>query len=156
MPVNFKGDIDYPAMSPLKTHTAAASGKIIAGTKITRAVLLCISLLLVAFTTRLSARQGRLLVDQNPRYLESLNRYARVADSLTRMEGTTIQQTYKAYDWYQARQERRQRRLEWRRSNRPSDHYFRGYSSSFWLPYSPYLWMSWLGYWHRNTVRYCP
>lgn len=58
------------------------------------------------------AQQTDLAADQNPRYAESVNKYSRVADSLTRAQGTTVQETYKAYDWYTAREERRALRRE--------------------------------------------
>lgn len=58
------------------------------------------------------AQQRELVADQNPRYAESVNKYSRMADSLTREQGTTVQQTYKAYDWYEAREERRRLRRE--------------------------------------------
>ena len=54
------------------------------------------------------AQQAALAPDQNPRYHESANRYMLVADSINRLQGTTVQNTYKAYDWYTAREERRQ------------------------------------------------
>ena len=60
------------------------------------------------------AQQASLLPDQNPRYQESERRYALVADSLNRQQGTTVQNTYKAYDWYTAREERRQQNRQWR------------------------------------------
>jgi hypothetical protein len=50
--------------------------------------------------------------DQNPRYQESRAKYIEMADSLNRDQGTTVQQTYKAYDWYEAREERRKLRRE--------------------------------------------
>jgi hypothetical protein len=65
-----------------------------------------------------SAQQTALLADQNPRYRESQAKYARGADSLTSLQGTTIQDTYKAYDWYEAKLERRRQNREWRHQER--------------------------------------
>jgi hypothetical protein len=65
-----------------------------------------------------SAQQTALLADQNPRYTESQAKYARGADSLTSLHGTTIQDTYKAYDWYEAKLERRRQNREWRHQER--------------------------------------
>jgi hypothetical protein len=70
------------------------------------------------FVNAASAQQTALVADQNPRYKESQAKYARGADSLNSLHGTTIQNTYKAYDWYEARQERRQQNREWRHQER--------------------------------------
>ncbi|MBX9734133.1 MAG: hypothetical protein K2X37_08715 [Chitinophagaceae bacterium] len=51
-----------------------------------------------------------LLPDQNPNYLASQEKYTKIKDSLLFYSNTTIQDTYKAYDWYQARIERRNNR----------------------------------------------
>lgn len=58
------------------------------------------------------AQQAHLEKDQNPRYEQSRAKYMNMSDSLTRNQGTTIQQTYKAYDWYEAREEKRKLRRE--------------------------------------------
>ncbi|MDN5284004.1 MAG: hypothetical protein JWR38_278 [Mucilaginibacter sp.] len=65
-----------------------------------------------------NAQQTGLAPDQNPRYLESQYKYARVADTLNSLHGTTIQNTYKAYDWYEAKLERRRQNREWRHQER--------------------------------------
>jgi hypothetical protein len=89
-----------------------------------------------------------LVADQNPRYKESLQKYAPLADSLTKSLSTTLQQTYKAYDFYEARLARRAQRREWRHQenmNRP--YLYNNYwSDSF---YSPYWRNS--GFYYRNT-----
>lgn len=69
------------------------------------------------------AQQAGLLPDQNPRYMESQVKYARVADTLNSLHGTTVQNTYKAYDWYEARQERRLQNREWRHQERMNGYY---------------------------------
>lgn len=74
-----------------------------------------------------SAQQTQLVQDQNPRYRESERKYARVADTLNDLHGTTIQNTYKAYDWYEARQERRQQNREWRHQERLNGSYYDDY-----------------------------
>jgi len=66
----------------------------------------------LAWSTATQAQTSELLPDQNPRYLEAQQKYGISADSLTRDQGATVQDTYKAYDWYQAREERRQLRRE--------------------------------------------
>lgn len=66
----------------------------------------------LAFTTAGYAQKNDLLNDQNPRYQESRAKYIELADSLNRNQGSTVQSTYKAYDWYEAREERRKLRRE--------------------------------------------
>jgi hypothetical protein len=66
----------------------------------------------LCFTTNSYAQKTDLLKDQNPRHQESRAKYMNLADSLTRNQGTTVQETYKAYDWYEAREERRKLRKE--------------------------------------------
>lgn len=66
----------------------------------------------VLFALTSNAQQAGLVQDQNPRYEEARARYMNKADSLTSTQGTTIQNTYKAYDWYEAREERRKQRRE--------------------------------------------
>src|SRR5690606_3654130 len=85
--------------------------------------------------------------DQNPNFNRSLQRYVRLSDSLLRYQGATIQQTYKAYDWYQAREERRALRRERRHLERMANPYYNdwyypsigfgyyGYNNWGWSPY---------------------
>lgn len=89
------------------------------------------------------AQEATLVPDQNPRYKESQQLYMKVSDSLTRTQSTTPQQTYKAYDWYQARMERRQQRREWRHQENMYNGYYNNYSwPSYYSPYSS---------WRRNN-----
>lgn len=66
----------------------------------------------------LSVQAQELLPDQNPNYLISKNKYMQHKDSLGMYMNTTVQNTYKAYDWYEARQERRQVRFDNRMQRR--------------------------------------
>ncbi|MCW3467108.1 hypothetical protein [Chitinophaga nivalis] len=75
-----------------------------------RSLLVGISL---ATTMSVKAQQA-LLPDQNPRYRESMDYYLLKEDSLTRQQSTTVQQTYKAYDFFEAKRERRDQRRQWR------------------------------------------
>jgi hypothetical protein len=75
-------------------------------------------LLLGLFGGVVKAQQTNLAADQNPRYRESQAKYARVADTLNKLHGTTIQNTYKAYDWYEAKLDRRRQNREWRHEER--------------------------------------
>ena len=62
--------------------------------------------------------QGGLAPDQNPRHQESVEKYTRMADTLNALHGTTVQNTYKAYDFMEARGERRDERRNFRRQMR--------------------------------------
>lgn len=50
--------------------------------------------------------------DQNPHYMQSQQKYMLAKDSLLAYSNATAQDTYKAYDFYEARQERRALRRE--------------------------------------------
>ena len=62
------------------------------------------------FAISAQAQQQMSDPDQNPRARESVGKYSRMIDSLTGNQGATVQNTYKAYDWYEARETRRQER----------------------------------------------
>lgn len=96
----------------------------------------CIALL--GLYNSVKAQQATLVADQNPRYMESEAKYTRVADTLTSSQGTTIQNTYKAYDWYEARQERRQQNREWRANSYYDYSPTWGLYGSYGFPYSGY------------------
>ncbi|MFZ1528868.1 MAG: hypothetical protein WAT19_08960 [Ferruginibacter sp.] len=83
----------------------------------------------------LKAQDAALAPDQNPRYKESLDKYVASKDELQKTNNTTVQDTYKAYDWYQAKMDRRQDRINYRRQMNlyrrnnyyPYDNYYNGY-----------------------------
>lgn len=79
--------------------------------------------------------QETIVFDQNPRYKESLDRYLKMVDSLTAWHGITIQNTYKAYDWREAREERRKQRRAWRHEERMNRGYYNDYSYPDYYPY---------------------
>jgi hypothetical protein len=118
--------------------------------------LIIITLLTAAslFGNNAMAQQAALAPDQNPRYHESANKYRLIADSLTRTQGTTVQNTYKAYDWYTAREERRQQNRQWRSMyggyyNSPGWSLYGGYSSyyPFYSSFGNYGWGNRWGGW---------
>jgi hypothetical protein len=90
-------------------------------------------ILLVAVTLSASVKaQQALAPDQNPLYLQSQHKYMGVKDSLLTASNTTVQETYKAYDFYEARLERRASRRENRnelRRVRAENSWYPGYSS---------------------------
>ena len=93
---------------------------------------------ILAFTTfslNVNAQQASLAPDQNPRNEEAFARYSMQSDSLTRTQGTTVQNTYKAYDWYESREERRKLRRErsYQYGFYASPYY--NYNNSFLSPY---------------------
>jgi hypothetical protein len=98
--------------------------------------------LLLAVVSVASA-QETLAPDQNPNYAVSRAKYMDLKDSLTVNMNTTEQDTYKAYDWYQEKQEwkaaRRQARLERRYLNALNGQYYNGYyNNGFYNPYNSY------------------
>lgn len=80
---------------------------------------LLIGILLFSATAS-SAQDAALAPDQNPRYKESLDKYMASKSELQKTNNTTVQDTYKAYDWYQAKMDRRQDRINFRRQLRLS------------------------------------
>ncbi len=56
--------------------------------------------------------------DQNPNHKTAQAKYVAAQDKLQETMNTTVQNTYKAYDWYEAKQERRQQRITFRQDRR--------------------------------------
>jgi hypothetical protein len=84
----------------------------------------------LSLTAPIRAAAQTLLPDQNPRYQESMQAYLLKEDSLTMNEGSTVQQTYKAYQYFVAKQERRDQRRQWRQDRRMAR------SSAYWSDYT--------------------
>jgi hypothetical protein len=81
-------------------------------------------LLACLVTLAATAQTTELAPDQNPNYLISQQKYMQYKDSLQVNMNTTIQQTYKAYDWYEAKLERKQNRIENRNQRRLYRNYY--------------------------------
>lgn len=79
---------------------------------------LSLAILLAALAPAAPAAAQTLLPDQNPNYAVSRDKYMRLADSLTRLHGTTQHDTYAAPDWYEQKLQRRDDRREFRRQLR--------------------------------------
>ncbi len=62
--------------------------------------------------------QTQLVADQNPNYIVSQKTYMQLNDSLQAYMNVTEQDTYKAYDWYEAKMERKQNRINTRQQVR--------------------------------------
>lgn len=104
--------------------------------------------LLICFTL---TAQSNLAPDQNPDFASSRDKYMKIADSVNQWHGTTIQQTYKAFDWYEHKQELRNDRLQFRRQLRLQRNYY------YYRPYSnrSYYQNNSRNYYHRNRWGFC-
>ncbi|BAV09912.1 hypothetical protein SAMN05421788_1011345 [Filimonas lacunae] len=107
--------------------------------------------LIVLFFTGLIVSHAQTTVpDQNPNYLESQEKYTWHKDSLLAGSNTTIQQTYKAYDFYQARLERRAQRRERRYNVNLTRAQYGGYYPSY--GYSNYGYNSWNNGYYNSFI----
>ncbi len=95
-----------------------------------------------------NCQQIAFAVDQNPHYKESQDKYLKIADSLTKSHSTTIQQTYKAYDWYEAKLERKRQDREWLHQERMNRKYITNYYPDY-NPYNNYYSNPWRREYHR-------
>ncbi|MBB1148629.1 MULTISPECIES: hypothetical protein [unclassified Myroides] len=104
------------------------------------------------FTYQASAQTP--IEDQNPNYRVSMEKYMILKDSLLVNLGETVHNTYKAYDWYEAKQERKALRRQYRHEERMArakygrtyysdygynynygyNNYYRNYSNWNWFP----------------------
>ncbi len=74
---------------------------------------LLLSFLLVAATAAMYAQE--IVPDQNPNYKQSMDKYVAQQQSLQATMNTTVQSTYKAYDWSTAKADRKKENREFRR-----------------------------------------
>lgn len=72
----------------------------------------------------LSGWSQDLAFDQNPNFKQSQEKYMKMADSLNRLHGTTLQETYKAIDYLADKQEAREKRREYRQQRRLNNYYY--------------------------------
>ena len=79
---------------------------------------LSLAIFLALFAPSARAEAQTLAPNQNPNYAVSRDKYMRLADSLTRWHGTTVQDTYSAPDWYEQKMQRREDRRDFRRQLR--------------------------------------
>ncbi len=82
--------------------------------------------------------KASLAPDQNPNYLQSQNKYVAMADSLTAWHTTTLQDTYKAYDYLEAKAERKAERRNFRRELRRIRAERTSYYNTYRRPYNYY------------------
>lgn len=75
--------------------------------------------------------------DQNPNYHVSMEKYMIQKDSLLVNLGETVHNTYKAYDWYEAKQERKALKRQYRHEERMARaKYGRSYYSDYGYNYN--------------------
>lgn len=97
----------------------------------------------------MSVSAQELAPDQNPNYAVSRAHYMGLADSLTALHGTTIQDTYKAIDWLADRREARAERRSLRQQIRLSRAQW--YNDSYYYPSYRSNWGRYRGpYWRNN------
>lgn len=91
----------------------------------------------ILFYADVADAQSSLAPDQNPSFAVSRDRYMGIADSLTKFQSSTVHTTYKAYDWYEARSERKseqrqfQRELQLERARNNYRYYEDDYDSNY-------------------------
>ena len=68
--------------------------------------------------------------DQNPHYKISMDKYAATQVSLQTTNNTTVQETYKAYDWSAAKAERKAERRNFRRERVLFNNYNNGWNNN--------------------------
>lgn len=112
-------------------------------------------LLLLALAFSISVFSQDLAPDQNPNYMVSQQKYMSMKDSLMTTMNTTVQQTYKAYDWYQAKLERKQTRVENRNLRRL---YNASYNNSYnrWNSSYNYNYYGYNNRWNNSRYYYRP
>jgi hypothetical protein len=89
---------------------------------------------LIIITAGFAATAQELAPDQNPNYKVSMDKYTAIQTSETSPTAmnTTVQQTYKAYDWRTAKDEKKAERRAERRENR----LFNNYNQNYYQPYN--------------------
>lgn len=104
-----------------------------------KSFLLTASFVLV---TAIAATAQTLAPDQNPSFMVSQARYMQMADSINSWHGTTVQDTYKAIDYYEDKLALRANRKAWRRELRMerarNSGWYNGYNNGYYYPYNSY------------------
>jgi len=71
-------------------------------------------LIMMTSVIMLKAQEVLMTSDQNPDYKTSLAKYQTGQQGVLEAMNTTAQNTYKAYDWTEAKQERKNQRIDFR------------------------------------------
>lgn len=90
---------------------------------------LLLALTIIAGGSAASAQE--LAPDQNPNYKVSMEKYQALPAIQTSMN-TTVQDTYKAYDWSTAKAERKAERRNFRRERTLFNNYNNGWNNNNW------------------------
>ncbi len=99
-------------------------------------------IVLIATTIIKTSSKAQEVPNQNINYKISQDHYTRLADSLLKFQGTTIQNTYKAIDYMQAKQDRKEARKNFRQQLRLE------------RARNPYYWNNWGGNSNWNSPYY--
>jgi hypothetical protein len=83
--------------------------------------------ILTIIATSFATQAQELAPDQNPNYKTSMEKYAATQVGLQSTNNTTIQSTYKAYDWSTAKAERKAERRNFRRERALYNNYNNGW-----------------------------
>lgn len=104
-----------------------------------KSFLLSLTLIVVA---TLNGNAQNLAADQNPSFMVSQARYMKMADSINSWHGTTLQETYKAIDYFEDKQALKASRKAWRRELRMerarNSGWYNGYYNDYYYPYNTY------------------
>ncbi len=96
-----------------------------------------------------TSKAQELAPDQNPNYKKSLERYMKKSDSLVLLQGTTVQETYRAIDWMEMKAQQKALRKERRynvRMARNRNNFCPFWTSSYYPNYGGYgLYNNWYG-----------
>jgi hypothetical protein len=86
----------------------------------------------IILTAGFATQAQELATDQNPNYKVSMDKYAATQISLQSTNNTTIQSTYKAYDWSTAKAERQAERRNFRRERRLFNNFNNNWNNNGW------------------------
>lgn len=89
-------------------------------------------LFIIIIAAGLAANAQELAPDQNPNYKVSLEKYTGNMVALQTTNNTTVQETYKAYDWSTAKAERKAERRNFRRERALFNTYNNGWNNNNW------------------------
>lgn len=87
---------------------------------------------LIIIAAGFAANAQELAPDQNPNYKVSLEKYTANMVALQTTNNTTMQETYKAYDWSTAKAERKAERRNFRRERALFNAYNNGWNNNNW------------------------
>ncbi|MCY7293444.1 MAG: hypothetical protein LH615_14800 [Ferruginibacter sp.] len=90
-------------------------------------LLLSLLILVAGF----AAKAQEVVPDQNPNYKVSMEKYQAIQITQTTMN-TTVQDTYRAYDWSTAKAERKAERRTFRRERALFNNYNNGWNNNNW------------------------